>query len=493
MDPVIEQACKADPNFWFEHFVKTRDPQDYMNPVKPWPNYDFLKEVIREICLRKDDGKPVNPRIAVPKSRQMLISWTCCACSLWLAKFWPHRHNFLQSQKETKAKELLERCAFIEHHHPPDLGGKFEFTASMGRGENGSKIEAVAQGPDQLAQYTPSQVVMDEMALQETSEAAYRSMIPALRAGGQLVGPSTPRGINFFWKFVHEIPATKVMKVHYRQHPDFIKQAEKMGGWRQWVDYMIKKEGYDLQTWKQEMEIDFDVAFGAAVFNPPFGKDTHVSSGFLQANPAWDIHEGWDFGFVHPATVWFQHNPYTEQQIVLRELMGTRVSLPDYIRNQVLPMRKELARHGRFVSYCDPAGVAHTDKGDRSVDTMNNYGIYPQYKKSSIDAGVELIRINLGIRPDGTPRTIIDPRCSMIINALNGGVVYKDVENEDEAKQRKIVWGRYKHIMDAWRYGQIHVYDLANVGQFRKKPKKHAPHTIGPAWARNRHHKSPTT
>jgi hypothetical protein len=266
-----------------------------------------------------------------------------------------------------------------------------------------------------------------------------------------------------------------------------------MDGWRQWVDYMIKKEGYDIQTWKQEMEIDFDVAFGAAVFNPPFSKETHVAGGLLQANPAWDIHEGWDFGFVHPATVWFQHNPYTNQQVVLREMMGTRITLPEYIRTMVMPMRKELARHGRFVSYCDPAGAAHTDKGDRSVDTLNNYRIYPQYKKSSVDAGVELIRINLGMSPSGTPRTIIDPRCTKIINALNGGVVYQDVENEDEAKQRKIIWGRYKHLMDAWRYGQIHVYDLANVGQHRKKPKKHAPKTIGPAWARNRHHKSPTT
>lgn len=485
----FEIACKADPWFWFQECVKTRDPQDYMDPVKKFPDFEFLRDLVYDICDRREDGKPIYPRVAVPKSRQMLVSWTCCGCALWLAKFWDHRHNFLQSQKETKAWELMERCEFIEKHHSENVGSPGKFTKSMARFDNGSKIEAVAQGPDQLAQYTPSLVVMDEMALQETAEGAYRAMIPALRTGGQLVGPSTPRGINFFWKFVHEIPATHVVKIHYSQHPQFQKEAEQMGGWANWVAYMIKKEGYDQQTWNQEMEIDFDVAFGSAVFSPPFTKETHVASKLLEANPSWDIHEGWDFGFVHPATVWSQYNPITEQQVVLRELMGTRVALPDYIRDQVFPMRKEIARRGRFVSYCDPAGSAHTDKGDRSVDTLNNYGIYPQYKKSSIDAGVELMRINLGISPTtGKARTIIDPRCRYIINGLNGGVVYKDVENEDEAKQRKIVWGRYKHLLDAWRYSQIHVFDLKNVTGRREQPKRFRKSGVGmgPGWSRNR-------
>jgi hypothetical protein len=469
----IEQACKLDAWFWFQNFVYTRDPQDFENPVKKFPDYPFIKNLVEVICERGAMDKPANPRVAIPKSRQMLVSWTCCACSLWLAKFYPERHNFLQSQKEDKAIELLERCKFIEEHSPRQVGAQFEFSQKLARGDNGSKIQAVAQGPDQIAQYTPSQIVLDETALQETAEYSYRSMIPALRNGGQLVAPSTPRGKNFFWQLCHTIDAMKVIRVHYRDHPDFQEKAEELGGWVEWADYMRKKEGYKLQDWNQEMEIDFDVAFGTRVF-PDFTLKTHVSSKPLSANPRWTIYEGWDFGYVHPATIWYQYNPMLKQYMVLREMVGNQIDLPTYVKDHVLPMRRKIAMSGVFEAFCDPAGNSRDEKGDRSVDVLRNFGINPRFKKSSLEFGVEVMRANLKLMPDGRSRTIIDPRCSQIIRGLNGGVVYEDIMSEKETVQTKIKWGRYKHIFDAWRYAQIHESGLAHT----RKPwetKKHAP------------------
>jgi hypothetical protein len=480
----IREACRVSPWFFTQHFVKTTDPQDPNASVRTFPDYDFLRWLFDHFAAKDEKGMPRYPIIAIPKSRQMLVSWACVA---YVCEFNDNKHCFLQSQKEKKAWELLERADKILRMQPPYVNPcLYETSRDTIKFSNGSKLEAVPQGPDQLAQYSPSVVVFDEAALQELARDAYKVIIPCLRNGGQLIAPSTPRGTNFFFDLCNRIPAAKVLRVHYSMHPEFCRQAWELGGskmnadgtafldWERWKREMKKKWGYDEQTWLREMEINFEVEMGTPVFTPPFSKETHVCR--VAPNPAWDIHVGWDYGFIHPAVVWFQQNPVSGQQVVLAEYMADNMKLPAFVR-EVKRRQEQMCPWGRFLHYCDPAGDSEKDEGPKSIDVLREMGIYPSFKKSRITEGMKLIQRNLEIRSDGLPGMVLDPSCEGLIRAFEGGVVFDTEQpafDEKSDEKIRIKWGVHKHRLDALRYAMIHVYRLGAVERREAR---------GPAWA----------
>lgn len=178
--------------------VRTKDEHDEINPVKLFPQKDYISYVL-DIFYKK-----AMSIFFISKSRQIMLTWLCCVFALWLAKSIPHRLIFLQSKKEEDAANLVfnggrsgkdwnnARISFIERHLPPwlqDTGiepsyGKLLFP-------NGSKIWGVPQGADMIRSYTPSLVISDEAAFQPEFGSAYTAMLPIAKQGGMLVAISS--------------------------------------------------------------------------------------------------------------------------------------------------------------------------------------------------------------------------------------------------------------------------------------------------------------
>lgn len=203
------QIARSDVHYFFRNLVYTLDEHDAINPIKRYP-YDkkylqYLIEMLRTTRL-----------LFIPKSRQILATWTCVAFYLHDAIALPGRLNFVQSKKESDSGALLDRADIIYDN----LGGpeqrqiynalkpKMLYTRTSGRWQmrfpdHRSQLWAIQQGPDVIRQYTLSNWLCDEGAFQEHLEQSLKAAMPALTGGGRAAFPSTPNGMEIFYAKVH--------------------------------------------------------------------------------------------------------------------------------------------------------------------------------------------------------------------------------------------------------------------------------------------------
>jgi hypothetical protein len=197
---LLISKAKRDPWTFISEFVYTLDEHEKSgDPIKKFPSHRYLRLLVR-IFQRND-------RVLVPKSRQLMISWVCCAYLLWLALF--HKGKLIAIQKVTAedANDMLDRVKFIYNHLPsemkqPDANsifGKLEFPSIN------SKIISVKQGKDQLSGKTCSAIFSDEMSKQVEADEAYFASKPTIDGGGIYIGVGTPNGEDFFYYLVHDI------------------------------------------------------------------------------------------------------------------------------------------------------------------------------------------------------------------------------------------------------------------------------------------------
>ncbi len=185
------ERIRQDPWLFLSTCVYTLDQVDMKTPVKKFPNYLDYLYVYTRIWQRY-------PKIAVPKSRRMIMSWTNIGLYLWDTMFHMGRFNGFVSRKEEAADELVRRAEFIYDHIPEHeipralLPTKHYKFCNLMFPEINSQIQGFPQGADQLRQFTFSGLLFDEMAFMENAQAAYSSSMPTLEGGGRFTGISSP-------------------------------------------------------------------------------------------------------------------------------------------------------------------------------------------------------------------------------------------------------------------------------------------------------------
>ena len=204
----ILEKCAQDGLFWLK-FVKTRDEADPDVPVKPFPvEKDYVKDLWADLLVPQ-------PTI-VAKSRQMVVSWELCAFCVHWARFKPHQAVYWQTKAWKDALGMVcmpsggftGRCQFIEENLPPWM--RKPFKPSEGRMQyphNGSMIQALSGGADQIRGTTPSLLIEDEFAHQEDQDGVYTAVAPLIQKKSKIVFASTPNGSdNQFATLYHGRP-----------------------------------------------------------------------------------------------------------------------------------------------------------------------------------------------------------------------------------------------------------------------------------------------
>ena len=207
---MLRDACARDGLFWLK-FVLTRDEADPRHSVKPFPlHLDYLRE-LWDVFL----GRPL---VVVAKSRQMLVSWVVAAFCVWTARSKPHQAIYWQAQKDKDAIAMVSlpkggvqgRCQFIETHLPTWLQEPVETLSGRLVYPNGSFIEALAGGADQIRGKVFSVYVGDEFAHQDDQSGVYTSVAPLIQKGSKAILVSTPNGSqNLFATLYHGRPVTE--------------------------------------------------------------------------------------------------------------------------------------------------------------------------------------------------------------------------------------------------------------------------------------------
>lgn len=203
----INAQCAQDGLFWLR-WVKTRDEADPNHAVKPFPlNLEYTREIWQELVARR--------RIIIAKSRQMLMSWEIAAFCCWWARYREHQAIYWQTKKWEDATSAVcmpkgsvkARCQFIEDHLPSWM--KVAITPNDGRIQypNGSVIQALAGGADQIRGKVASVIVEDEFAFAEDQDGVFTAVAPLIQKGSKAIFVSTPNGTqNMFATIYHGRP-----------------------------------------------------------------------------------------------------------------------------------------------------------------------------------------------------------------------------------------------------------------------------------------------
>lgn len=190
------EKCKRDPWHWLTNWVWTLDTHDKVQPVKRFPDSEYLK-FTTEIWLRET-------LLLIPKSRQMMLTWLIVALYLWDAQFHLGRYIFFQSKKEKDADDILSRAKFMFNNQPYFLKPKNEQKyCQMSFPSTNSLIRAIPQGGDQIRMHTASGLFIDEAAFQHQAEEAFTAAKPSIDGGGKVTMVSSANP-GFFEMLVHD-------------------------------------------------------------------------------------------------------------------------------------------------------------------------------------------------------------------------------------------------------------------------------------------------
>lgn len=186
---------KRHPHLEAYHGIESENEAEYfveMPTTRVWTLFPY-HEPIAKAWLR-------HKILFIEKSRDMMTTWLVVAMYAWDTLFHNNRENIFQSDDSTKTADLVERAFFIWDHQPAFIKNVQPATYAMGQTRSGvlrvpgmaSVILGFPQGPDQIRQYHPSGVFVDEAAFQVEAEAAFMAVKPAIQAGGRYTAVSSP-------------------------------------------------------------------------------------------------------------------------------------------------------------------------------------------------------------------------------------------------------------------------------------------------------------
>lgn len=200
--PIKERLSRVSQDPWeFMRIVRTKDQVDKETPIKFFPRKEYIKLYTR-VWMRE-------PKIAVPKSRRMMMSWTNIILYTWDTMFSVGRHQAFVSKKEEDADDLVDRAKSVVENLdysqiPKELFPECVKTyCCLKFPQLDSKIEGFPQGADQLRQFTFSGLLFDEFAFWEKAEDAYSSALPTIDGGGRITAISSPAP-GFFKRLVFD-------------------------------------------------------------------------------------------------------------------------------------------------------------------------------------------------------------------------------------------------------------------------------------------------
>lgn len=208
----IDIKSREDGQFWLK-WVTTRDEADPEAPLKPFPLHEPYTRFLWD-CFDREQV------CVVAKSRQMFISWEiACRCVYW-ARYRPNQAVYFQTQSWPDAVAMTSRpegyvegrMQFIETHLPSWMRQKAKFTEGAIQYPNGSIIQALAGGANQVRGKTPSLYVGDEFAFMEEQDKVWTSVAPLIQKGARAIIVSTPNGAdNTFATLYHGHPVGEVV------------------------------------------------------------------------------------------------------------------------------------------------------------------------------------------------------------------------------------------------------------------------------------------
>lgn len=467
------KAVKRDPWEFATKMVFTKDEVDRLNPVKRFPAELQYQKLYMRLWQKF-------PKIAVPKSRRMMMSWTNIIMYVWDTMFNIGRQQAFVSKKETDSHELIERAKFIVEHLdydyiPKDLLPRH--TCKFGElafPEIESRILGFPSGADQLRQFTFSGMLFDEMAFWDNGEDAYASSVPTIEGGGRMTLISSPAP-GFFKNIVFDQlndgkqsgsepdkfpvnrfpmegvevwqnPSNKfvIYQLHYSADP---KKRDP-----NWLENI--RSAMSTSKFQQEYNLQWDTFHGKPVF-PDFSEKLHCVE---HASPEFGLPLllGVDQGLNAACLVCQVQG---EKFIVLKEILGVNMGAERFVEK----VCKELALHfpewsdlkKDYLVYMDPAGFSRRDVDERTYASVwVNRGFKKTFPGPMLWEERRQAVENLILRQnkEGSCFQVVKGENNLLLRGFNGGYRYNDKAFDIEPNKARPIKDEHSHVQDALQY-----------------------------------------
>lgn len=477
------ERIRQDPWEFLKTCVYTLDQVDLACPIKKFPVYlPYLYAYTR--CWQ------TYPRILVPKSRRMTMSWTNIALYLWDAMFHAGRFEAFVSRKEEAADELVKRAEFIYDHIPEEviprelLPTKSSKFCNLIFPDINSQIQGFPQGADQLRQFTFSGIFGDEMAFWEQAQAMYSSSMPTLEGGGRFTGVSSPAP-GFFKAMVHDDLETfaaggsvtaldRSLRGQGTRPESLIPDRYPMEGVEIWINpknrFLVFQLHYSanpkkrdvnyrnsvrsempIAQYMQEYELQWDSFSGMPVY-PDFQDKVHVSKERISPLAGLPLLRGWDFGLT-PACVVAQLQG--DQLVVLWEKTAKNQGAETFVPQALAECQAQFPTFGRagdtWRDFADPSGVAQkdTDMGT-CFKIMGGHGLTVVPGAVSWEPRRSSVEFFLTRSTKAGPCFQINGAdCPMLVRGFRGGYRYPEKSEEVEPLKIRPLKDEHSHPHDA--------------------------------------------
>ena len=171
--------------------VEVQSQFEELPTTRPFTLFPYIEPIARAWLREKI--------FFIEKSRDMMATWTIVAMYTWDTIYHRNRENIFQSDDSSKTLDLVQRADFIWKNQPAFLRDVHPATFTSGQTRAGilrvpslsSTILGFPQGPDQIRQYHPSGIFVDEAAFQVEAEAGFMAVKPAIQAGGRYTAVSS--------------------------------------------------------------------------------------------------------------------------------------------------------------------------------------------------------------------------------------------------------------------------------------------------------------
>lgn len=471
----------------------TRDQVDRVNPIKRFPQWEYLQFYTRAWQHKK--------LIAVPKSRRMTMSWTNIALYLWEAMFHGGQDFAFVSKKEDDAAELVRRAEFIYDHIPQDKIPREYLPKKETRAkppalifpEINSKIQGYPMGADQLRQFTFSGILGDECAFWEEAQTFYRGAAPTIEGGGRMtlissrapgffqrlcydgfqydgpldesyIKPKFPMGDDSIITWINPQNKFCVIDIHYTANP-----RKREASFKEAI-----RSQMPIKDFMVEYERNWEVFSGKPVYED-YSKSFHETTK-TEAHIGLPLLCGWDFGLT-PACVVAQLRE--GRLILLKEYTAVNMGIKKFCETIVQPGLAQEFPEWRdnktdFRHYIDPAGLQKAQTDERTcAGTMGECGlksIYPgplnwEDRRKSVEHFL-MLRTKEGAGFQ------LDPKTAPILSrGFAGGYCYPDKYESIQPDNYSPLKNVYSHPHDALQYLCGGALTLKGIG----KPTREIP------------------
>lgn len=461
--------------------VRTLDETDKWTPIKPFPSELLYLKYLMETILNEK-------LLALVKSRRMFCTWAICIIALWDAMLHEGRNIAIVSKKEEDSDDLVQRCKFIYDNIPEDAlpikpVGEYKYTEFAFK-EINSKIVGVAQGPDQLRQYTCSRVFADEIAFWPQAKETINAMKPTLEGGGQACLIST-RYPGYFKELIEDTfddekgwsqgysssKSRSPIEVQAKTSPmegivtwrnpkngykviDLSYKADPRKRSEEWLH--DSRSGMARSIWEREYGDTWVVYDGKPVYQT-YDEERHLATGTIVVPRRARLISGWDAGpnDINLAWVLGLAVPDEMRVIWIDEYFADDGDGEDFVQTVVGRLRLEWAKIGGFSvhvadqSVFTKSSIVRNQAISSIADIMRKHMIFPIPGEISISRR----RVCVEEMLERYDKWKVHERCVMLREGMKGGYAYGKHQSGLGGMYKEVpLKNKFSHIANAMEY-----------------------------------------